>query len=80
MTEQEGRKYTQRADETRLFIDELESKKDKTETDLQSIEDLKAKSSENKPKKLVESSRQSSPKVSLKTSALVFSLSLLLAR
>jgi hypothetical protein len=40
MTEQEGRKYTQRADETRLFIDELESKKDKTETDLQSIEDL----------------------------------------
>jgi hypothetical protein len=43
MTEQEGRKYTQRADETRLFIDELESKKDKTETDLQSIEDLKAK-------------------------------------
>jgi hypothetical protein len=43
MTEQEGRKYTQRADETRLFIDELESKKDKTETDLQNIEDLKAK-------------------------------------
>ncbi|VVM21371.1 hypothetical protein BSPWISOXPB_4287 [uncultured Gammaproteobacteria bacterium] len=34
---QEGRKYTQRADETRLFIDELESKKDKTETDLQTL-------------------------------------------
>jgi hypothetical protein len=41
---------------------------------------ISPKSSENKPKKLVESSRQSSPKVPLKTSALVFSLSLLLAR
>jgi hypothetical protein len=88
MTAKEGEKYTKRADETRLLIDELEEKKEEpTEADLKNIEDLKAKEqletayavSENKLNKLVLSSRQFSPKVALKSSALSFSLFLLLA-
>jgi hypothetical protein len=43
MTTKEGEKYTQRADETRLLIDELMEKKEPTEEDLQNIEDLKSK-------------------------------------
>jgi hypothetical protein len=44
MTAKEGEKYTRRADETRLLIDELEDKKEEsTEADLKNIEDLKAK-------------------------------------
>jgi hypothetical protein len=42
MTTKEGEKYTQRADETRLLIDELMEKKEPTEEDLQNIEDLKS--------------------------------------
>jgi hypothetical protein len=46
MTAKEGEKYTKRADETRLLIDELEEKKEEpTEADLKNIEDLKAKGS-----------------------------------
>jgi hypothetical protein len=40
MTTKEGEKYTQRADETRLLIDELMEKKEPTEEDLQDIEVL----------------------------------------
>jgi hypothetical protein len=43
MTTKEGEKYTQRADEARLLIDELEDKKEPTEEDLQNIEVLKSK-------------------------------------
>jgi hypothetical protein len=38
MTAKEGEKYTQRADETRLLIDELEGKKEEpTEADLKKV-------------------------------------------
>jgi ABC-type Zn uptake system ZnuABC Zn-binding protein ZnuA len=43
MTAKEGEKYTQRADEARLLIDELREKKEPTEEDLQNIEELKSK-------------------------------------
>jgi hypothetical protein len=37
MTAKEGEKYTRRADETRLLIDELREKKEPTEEDLRHL-------------------------------------------